>query len=110
MYMQRRSCWCILTLHSGPSFHICGEACDGIEATESVLRLRPDIVRTDVDTPRMNGSEATRVIQREAPGRNVILVTQNDPMIAREHARVVDANGAVTILSTIYCQQSKEWQ
>jgi CheY-like chemotaxis protein len=50
----------------------------------------------DINMPRMNGLEATRVIRSEAPECDVIIVTQNEAMVAREQARRADAHGFVT--------------
>jgi len=46
--------------------------------------------------PRMDGLEATRIIRRESPDCNVVIVTQNDATVAREQARIVGADGFVT--------------
>ncbi|HEX3738089.1 MAG TPA: response regulator [Terriglobales bacterium] len=83
-------------VESQPDYHICGEAGDGVEAIERVRQLRPDIVLMDINMPRMNGLEATRVIRSEAPECNVIIVTQNDVTVAREQARSANAKGFVT--------------
>lgn len=43
-------------------YEVCGEAADGIQALESVGRLRPDMVMMDICMPRMDGIQASRVI------------------------------------------------
>jgi CheY-like chemotaxis protein len=83
-------------IESQPEYRVCGEAGDGIDAVEKVRQLHPDLVLMDINMPRMDGLEATRIIRRESPDCNVVIVTQNDASVAREQARIVDANGFVT--------------
>jgi DNA-binding NarL/FixJ family response regulator len=56
---------------------IVGQVGDGHAAVEKAKELRPDIVVMDINMPTLNGIEATREIQREAPGVRVIALSMH---------------------------------
>jgi len=56
---------------------IVGQASDGHAAVEMARELRPNIVVMDINMPSLNGIEATREIQREAPGVRVIALSMH---------------------------------
>jgi DNA-binding NarL/FixJ family response regulator len=54
---------------------LAGTANDGAEAVERSRELTPDVVLMDLDMPRMDGIEATRLIVEERPGTAVLVLT-----------------------------------
>jgi len=59
-----------------PDIDVVARAVDGVEALEAVERLRPDVLLTDIEMPRMTGLElAAEVRRRGLPTRVVILTT-----------------------------------
>ena len=56
-------------------FEVCAEASDGREAVELALRHKPDVAILAVSLPVMDGIEATRIIRKESPGTEVLIIT-----------------------------------
>ena len=54
---------------------VVGRASDGDEALELTRRLRPDVVISDVEMPRVSGLELAAAIRDEKLGARVIIVT-----------------------------------
>src|SRR5215831_13415106 len=95
-------------LASRPSWEVCGEAVDGLEAVEKAAQLRPDIVLLDVSMPRLSGLEAAPLIRRESPASEIVIVSQHDPAEMLPSALKAGARGFVSksdigsnLLSTI---------
>lgn len=57
---------------------VVGEAANGKEAIEKVMRLLPNVVLMDIVMPVMSGLEATKRICREYPQSKVLILTQYD--------------------------------
>ena len=84
----------ILYIH--PNFNIVGEAADGMEALNSVDRLRPDLILMDLSMPRMDGITATREIKKKWPGTKILAFTSHN---APEYRTAVLKAGADGYLS-----------
>jgi two-component system, chemotaxis family, protein-glutamate methylesterase/glutaminase len=54
------------TLSAGP-FDVIGQAKDGREAVDTIVKLAPDVVTMDFNMPTMNGVEAVRAIMAKRP-------------------------------------------
>jgi len=63
---------------SEADMEIVGEATDGGEAVDRVLRLRPDVVVMDVSMPVLNGLQATRQIKASRGQVKVIALTVHE--------------------------------
>jgi len=79
-----------------PDLDIVAEAEDGEQALKLALRLKPDVVVTDVSMPGMNGVELTRMLLREMPGIKVLGLSMH---IDRDVAAAMRDAGAVGYLT-----------
>ena len=57
---------------------VAGTAGDGLEAVAKIEMLQPDVILMDVEMPSCNGIEATRIIKRDFPGIEIIMLTIYD--------------------------------
>ena len=56
-------------------YEFCGEAGDGELAFPMIQKLQPDIVITDIRMPFMDGLELSRLIKKEFPWMEIIILT-----------------------------------
>jgi len=56
-------------------YEFCGEAGDGELAFPMIQKLKPDIVITDIRMPFMDGLELSRLIKKEFPWMEIIILT-----------------------------------
>ena len=59
----------------GHGYEFCGEASDGELAFPMIEKLRPDVVITDIRMPFMDGLELSRLIKKEFPWMEIIILS-----------------------------------
>jgi len=62
-------------LLTGRGIDVVGTAHDGLEALAQVRALHPDVVLMDIQMPRCNGLDGTRLIKAEFPAVRVVMLT-----------------------------------
>ncbi|MDW5596745.1 response regulator transcription factor [Conexibacter stalactiti] len=67
-----------MMLEREPDLEVVGEAGDGAEAVELVLRLHPDVVLMDVELPGIDGIEAIRRLRAAGSRAQALVVTTFD--------------------------------
>jgi len=65
----------VALLQTAEDVEVVGEAATGLEAVESALALRPDLVLMDLRMPGIDGDEATSRILAVDPGIRVVILT-----------------------------------
>lgn len=66
------------TLSEEDDIEVIGEAVDGKEAIELTRKLKPDILLLDISMPRMDGLEATDILNKECPQTKIVILTATD--------------------------------
>ena len=83
-------------LGTEPDIEVVAQAGDGREALSQALDLRPDVVLTDIEMPRMGGLElAAELARRDTSIRIIVLTTFGRPGYLR---RALDAGAAGYLL------------
>ena len=57
------------------AYEFCGEASDGELALPMIQKIKPDIVITDIKMPFMDGLELSKLIKKELPWTEIIILT-----------------------------------
>ena len=77
---------------------VIGEASNGIEAVESTLRLKPDVVIMDLIMPEKSGAEAIAEIMARIPETRIIILTTFGTV--DDMARAIGSGAAGALLKT----------
>ncbi len=64
-------------LEKEPDFKIVGEAASGLEASQLVESLKPDVLVLDLMMPDMNGLEVTRQVKKRARATNIVILSMH---------------------------------
>jgi len=65
-------------LSAEEGIEVVGEASNGLEALEKTRKLMPDLILMDINMPRCNGLEATRLIKEEMPHVRIVMLTVSE--------------------------------
>ncbi|MBI4377269.1 MAG: response regulator transcription factor [Elusimicrobia bacterium] len=80
-------------LENEKSIEVVGEAADGQEAIRIVKKLKPNVILLDIKLPHLDGIEATRLIHRECPQTNVLILSSYEDESHVMEAIQAGANG-----------------
>jgi DNA-binding NarL/FixJ family response regulator len=64
-------------LEAEPDFSVIGETGNGLEVTQLVERLRPDVLVLDLMMPGLNGLEVTRQVSQRSPRTHVVILSMH---------------------------------
>ena len=101
-------------LSSDPDIQVIGTASNGEEAIRAVQDKRPDIVTMDINMPKMDGFEATRIIMETTPIPIVIVSASWDPRELEKTFQAMEAGALAAVRKPVgvahpdYKDQAKE--
>jgi DNA-binding NarL/FixJ family response regulator len=67
-----------MLLERQSDIQVVGEASDGAEARDMVIREKPDLAILDVRMPKLTGLQATREIKQQVPEVSVLILSMHD--------------------------------
>jgi DNA-binding NarL/FixJ family response regulator len=82
-------------LEDEPTFHVAGEASDGLEAVKLAEELRPDVIVMDCALPQMNGIEASRRILAKLPDTAIVMLSMHSEDTLVKQALEAGARGYI---------------
>jgi two-component system response regulator DegU len=72
---------------------VVGEASNGPEVVAMAKKVRPDVILMDIKLPQLDGISATRIIRKECPQTNVIILSSYEDEAHVTEAIQAGANG-----------------
>ena len=101
-------------LSSDPDIQVIGTASNGEEAIKMISDKSPDVVTMDINMPKMDGFEATRIIMETTPTPIVIVSASWDPKEVQKTFRAMEAGALAAVRKPVgvahpdYKDQAKE--
>ena len=89
----RRGVRDLLTARSG--WEVVGEACNGADAVQKAMSLRPDVAILDFSMPELNGPAAAAQIAEKVPQTGVVVLTMHDSEQVMREVLQAGARGLV---------------
>jgi DNA-binding NarL/FixJ family response regulator len=89
----RRGVRDLLAARSG--WQVVGEACNGTEAVQKAVSLRPDVAILDFSMPELNGPGAAAQIVEKVPETGVVVLTMHDSEQVMREVLQAGARGLV---------------
>lgn len=86
---------CICKYLEFEGFDVVGTASDGLQLVHEAGRLRPQLVLTDLNMPRVNGLEATAELRRSFPDLRIVVVTELSSVFLRHECARSGADGFI---------------
>jgi two-component system response regulator DegU len=80
-------------LEDEKGIEVVGEASTGPEAIALAKKIKPDVILMDIKLPQMDGVSATRVIRKECPQTNVLILSSYEDEAHVTEAIQAGANG-----------------
>jgi two-component system response regulator NreC len=66
-----------LLLERQPGLSVVGEAANGLEVADLVVRLKPDVLVMDLAMPGLGGLDVTREVRRRSPKTRVVILSMH---------------------------------
>jgi DNA-binding NarL/FixJ family response regulator len=80
-------------LNLSEDIQVIAEAVNGFEAIGMALVLNPDVILMDYEMPKLNGTEATKIVKNHNPDIQIVMISIHDSLELKNKA--IEAGVAV---------------